>query len=178
MTLKIFSQKRGIRQSDLNVVFRRYLSHPEVYLREFRVRTFDTKNAFLNKSRLMQEIADVVVPSIFFKDFKGLEEPHSVEEISFARFAITSYLFCAQPIQDLIYDFLAILRQKLTLKITAVMFTYNFSEILQVLRDECLDSSAAKIALRSSNPGIAVNADCKCVVFNVLCRHLVICIYI
>ena len=53
-TLKSFANKKRIKQKDLNRVFKRFLSHPEVYLRKFRVRYSDIKGYFLRHTRLMQ----------------------------------------------------------------------------------------------------------------------------
>jgi hypothetical protein len=54
LTLKEFANKRHIRQKELNVVFKRFLSHDEVYLRNFHVRMGDIKSYFRDKSRLFQ----------------------------------------------------------------------------------------------------------------------------
>jgi hypothetical protein len=54
VTLKAFCQKYNVQQIDLIRVFTAFLSHDEVYFREFRVRTVDTKNKFKGQSQLMQ----------------------------------------------------------------------------------------------------------------------------
>lgn len=54
ITLKSFSQRYKIAQKDLVRVFTIYLSHDEVYLREFRIKTMDPRNRFLHQTKLMQ----------------------------------------------------------------------------------------------------------------------------
>jgi hypothetical protein len=52
-TLKLFSQKYRIVQSDINVVFRRFLMYQEVHLLKFHVRTNDVKGKFLLGTKLI-----------------------------------------------------------------------------------------------------------------------------
>jgi endonuclease III len=52
--MKAFCQKYKIKQAHLIVVFQRYLTHDEVYIREFKVRTKDPKMLYLRESRLQQ----------------------------------------------------------------------------------------------------------------------------
>lgn len=51
-TLKVFCNTYDIRQHHLVVVFKSYLSHEEVFLIDFRVRTNDLRRKFLRHSRL------------------------------------------------------------------------------------------------------------------------------
>lgn len=53
-TLQAFCTKHAISQKNLVVVFRMYLSHDEVFLRQFQVRVMDIKTKFLRTSKLMQ----------------------------------------------------------------------------------------------------------------------------
>lgn len=135
-TLKAFCQKYVITQTDLVTVFQKYLSHDEVYLREFRVRTVDPKTKFLQQTKLMQEIADVFIPAMYLVDFKGLELVASSEEVSFARFIITSYIFCLQQMPDFIFLFIAVLRSKLNLSLGAVMPYYSFQQLALLLFED------------------------------------------
>ena len=142
-TLKTFCNKREIHQRHLNALWKRYMSSDEIYIRDFRVRTLDTKDAFLSKSKLYQEISEIYIPSIFMKEFSGLQEGHSMEEVTFPRFVIMSYIFCAQAIPDLIFDFIAILRQRFNLQLGAIMFAFNFEQMVKVLAEE-INSTATK----------------------------------
>jgi hypothetical protein len=157
-TLKEFANKRHIRQKELNLVFQRFLTHEEVYLRKFHVRLNDVKAYFLKRSRLMQELSDVLIPMIYLKEYRGLDLPDTkpgappVDDVSFARFVIMSFIFCAQPIPDLIFDFVAILRRKLNLKLNAVMFYFNFEQIVKVLIEEITPCTTLDVFMRHCNP--------------------------
>ena len=95
-------------------------------------------------------MADSLVPLMFMKEFKGLEPAiPPVEEVSFARFIITSYLFCGQQIPDLIHDFLSLLRQKLTVSIHANLHTYSLDQMLAVMVED-VTPCAATAVLRDS----------------------------
>jgi len=52
--LKSFCNKLDIHQQHLNIVFKKYLVNDEVYLREFRVKTLDSRNMFISQPILMQ----------------------------------------------------------------------------------------------------------------------------
>ena len=51
-TLKVFCNTYDIRQRHLVTVFKCYLSHEEVFIIDFRVRTNDLKRKFLRHTRL------------------------------------------------------------------------------------------------------------------------------
>lgn len=144
-TMKMFCNKRDIHQRHLNALFKRYLGSDQAYIRDFRVRTLDTKDCFADMSKLYQEIAEIYIPTIFQKEYVGLlngtSEGQSMEQVTFPRFLIMSYIFCAQPISDLIFDFIAILRQRFDLKISAIMFAYNFEQMVLVLMEELKPSA-------------------------------------
>lgn len=164
--LESFCHKYHITQKDLSVVFKKFLSHEEVYLRHFRVRTDDAKYNFLLKTRLQQEIVDAIIPLIYMKDFPGLEQPHSHQEVTFPRFVIMSCIFCNQTIPDLIRDFLAVLRQKLQLHVTSTMHYYSFEQIVKVLLEDLKKSAARTVIVRcleelSKNGDIAVLSSIK-----------------
>ena len=152
--LKKICVKKNIEQHHLNHIFNKYLdpeTHPDVYVRQFRVNTAETKNTFLKKERLLQELADLFLPLMYRKDYPQLMKPHSDGEISFARVVIMSYLFCAQCHSDLIYDCLTMMRQRLDLKLHTVLFTFNFMEIIKVLNENSKKSSALEYVLRACN---------------------------
>ncbi len=52
--MKAFCQKYKIKQHQLIIVFQRYLTHDEVYIREFKVRTKDPKLLYLRETKLQQ----------------------------------------------------------------------------------------------------------------------------
>ena len=143
LTLKIFCNRRAIHQRHLNALFNTFIPAEHAYLREFRVRTLDCKERYSDKTKLNQEIAEILIPTIFMKQFRGLQEGHSMEEVTFPRFLIMSFIFCAQPMPDLIFDFISILRQRFDLKLNAIMFAYNFEQMVHVLMEE-LKPSATK----------------------------------
>ena len=152
--LKKLCLKKNIEQFHLNHIFNKYLdpeTHADIFIRQFRVNTSDTKNTFLKKDRLLQELADLFLPLIYMKDYPQLLKPHSDNEISFARFVIMSYIFCAQCHADLIYDSLTMMRQRLDLKLHTVIFTFNFLEIVKVLNENSKKSAALKYVLRACN---------------------------
>ena len=105
--LKAYCNKQKIKQTDLNNLFQIYLTNDEVYLREFRVNTFDTLKRFerANQSLLSFEIADIFIPALFAKPHEVLPTPEGFDEVTFTRFIVIGYIFCAQPVCDLFYDF-------------------------------------------------------------------------
>lgn len=152
--LKSFCQKRDVKTNHLNELFNRYLSperNPEAFIREFRVKTMDTKVTFLKHTRLFQELADIYVPLIYLRDYKGLDKPHSPEEVSFARFMIMSYIFCAQPAADLILDCIILMRNRMKLSLNYALYTFNFHQIVSILTEELKPSEALKYVLKYIN---------------------------
>ena len=147
LTMKIFCNKRGVHQRQLNKLFDRYVPTEHAYIREFRVHTLDCKEEFADMSKVYQEIAEIFIPTIFMKKYRGLLEGHSMEEVTFPRFLIMSFIFCAQPIPDLIFDFISILRQRFDLKLSAVMYAYNMEQMVQVLMEELTPSATKKYLL-------------------------------
>ncbi len=135
-TLKKFCQSRGLHQRHLNKLFKRYLSSEDVFLRDFRVRTLDVKEEIDDMSRLYREVTEIYVPMFYQKDFTGLDKAHSMEEVSFARFVILTYIFLAQPYPDLFFELFCILRQRFNLKTEASMFAYNLEQIVTLLGEE------------------------------------------
>jgi hypothetical protein len=87
---------------------------------------------------------------MFMKEFPGLEPPAPEGDVvTFARFIITSYLFCAAQIPDLIHDFITMLRQKLTLGIHARLHTYSIDQLMKLMVEDLQPSAAAVILVRS-----------------------------
>eukprot|EP01038_Epipyxis_sp_PR26KG_P010920 gene10920-14659_t len=147
-TLKAFCEKHDIKQKDLVVVFKKFLSNDEVYLRGFRVRTVDAKNKFLTETKLMQEIADTIIPSLFLKDtLGGLDPSYSSEEVSFSRFAINSYLFSAQQFPDMVLDFISMLKQRFNVQLKASMFYFNLTQIVTLLTEDLQPTESVRTLL-------------------------------
>ncbi len=149
--LRAFCNKYSIKQIHLITVFQTYLSHEEVYVRKFRIRVNDPKVKFAPFSPLMQELADVFIPSIFLKEFKRLDLPDNPEECTFVRFIIMSYLFGCQPIPDLIYDFFAILRKNLTIHTTALIAVYSFQQVCLLLIEDLQNTGTYKFLKKAIN---------------------------
>lgn len=149
--LKKFCNKRDIKQVDLNAVYKKYLSSEDVFIRDFRVKLIDLKVPFLRQSKLMQELCDCFIPDLFLKKYHGLMDPFSSEEVSFARFIILGYIFIMQAIPDLFLDFLAFLRKRLIVKVTAPMFTFNFQQLIKQLSEETKPSFSLDYVISHSN---------------------------
>lgn len=158
--LKAFCQKHGIRQAHLIVVFQTYLSHDEVYVRKFRVRLTDPKLKFAPFSTLMQELADIFFPSIYLKEFPRLEDVDSNEDVTFTRFIIMSYIFGAQAIPDLFYDFLSILRKNLKIHTTALVAVYSFQQICNLVIEDLKNCGTVKY-LKKAIASLDTNKDFK-----------------
>lgn len=152
--LKEFCERYNINQKDLNRIYAKYLNHDEVYIRQYRVRTVDTKNHFSTMPLALRELADVMLPYIYFKDEKGLPLPEPVvnmEEVTFTRFIVRSYHFLAQPLSDVIFDFFCVIRQNLRLKLRAKLFTFNLKQLVIVLMSELQQSSCKDYLLARVN---------------------------
>jgi hypothetical protein len=150
-TLQKFSKEHYIYQTDLNIVFKRYLSGPDSILRRMRVSINDLKQSFADQILIIREICDVFLPQIFHKDFDGLDPPFAVDEISFARFALLGYLFCAQPFQDVIYDLFSIAKRNLNIKIGTIIYTYNIQQISLLLGEEMVKPASLIYAQKKCN---------------------------
>ncbi|RYG59641.1 hypothetical protein EON64_20035, partial [archaeon] len=92
-------------------------------------------------------MADIFIPAIYLKQFKGLDPVENNEEVSFARFVINSYIFCAQQVPDLLYDFLAILKQKFNVPLSLVIPFFAFQELCKLLFED-LQTCGTLLALR------------------------------
>lgn len=91
-----------------------------------------------------------MVPLIFMKEFAGLEPaPPEGDVVSFARFIITSYMFGASQIPDLIHDFIATLRQKTSMSVTAKLHAYSVDQLMKVMVEDLQPSAAAWILTHS-----------------------------
>jgi hypothetical protein len=134
-TLKKFANENEIYQTDLNRLTLKYLSGPEAQLRDMRVAPNDIKLAFADQSLVLRECADIFIPQIFLKPHPNLNGPYSIEEISFARFTVLGYIFCAQPLQDFIYDFFAISKRNFHLQIISCLYSFNVQQISLLLTE-------------------------------------------
>ena len=65
--LKKFCNSRKIHQRHLNFIFAKYLSGDDIYLRDFRVRALDVKEIFDKKDKIMKEIAEIFIPTMYQK---------------------------------------------------------------------------------------------------------------
>ena len=140
--LKHFAQQNGIAQGDLVVVFKMYLMNDEAFLRNFHVAVKDVKSKFLRHSKLnqvlhyaskrlhyelfllllllisvLQELADIFFPMLYYKDIKRMQPPQNPEEVSFARFLVISYIFGNESMADLIFDFFCLLKRSFKIKV-------------------------------------------------------------
>ena len=150
-SLKSFCNANNIKQTDLNRLFRQYLTSDESLLRHMRVALSDFKLRFLDQITVVREAADVFVPHLFMKESEELDPPFSVEEVSFTRFVITGYRFLAQPIQDYVYDFFAISKGKFSLKLVTSIYTFNIQQLVIVLCEDFKDTPALRYVRRMCN---------------------------
>ena len=146
--LKKFCNSRKIHQRHLNFIFAKYLSGDDIYLRDFRVRALDVKEIFDKKDKIMKEIAEIFIPTMYQKPFKGLEKAHSLYEVSFARFIILTYILCAEPLPDLILNMFAILRQRFNLQPSATIFAYNVEQMVSVFHDALRPTDTSRYLIR------------------------------
>jgi len=127
----------------LNIMIKyRYLTGVDATLRNMRISTTIVKRIFIEFPVLIQEIADVFIPQIFLKEVKGLDQPYSMEEISFARFIVTGYHFCVQSFTDTLFDFFSISKQNYNMKLKFSIFTFNFQQLLRVITEDLLPSAS------------------------------------
>ena len=97
-----------------------------------------------------QEIADGVIPLMFMKEFAGLDPaPLPCDAVSFARFSIMSYIFCAEQIPDAIFGFIKMLKQKLAMTVEASIHSYSLDMLLKVMLEDLRPSAAGAILLES-----------------------------
>jgi hypothetical protein len=135
--LRTFCTKYEIKQIHLITLFHQYLQHEEVYIRNFRVRLDDPKHKYAPFSPLMRELSDVFMPSIFLKEFPRLPlDLMNIEEITFTRLVIMSYLFGASQVPDLIYDFFSILRKNMKIHVSALVSIYSFQQLCILLMED------------------------------------------
>lgn len=70
------------------------------------------------------------------KEFSGLEAMESVEEVSFARFVVMSYILGRQQFPDLVYDFFSIIRRKKHIPLTVVISSSAFQKMMTLLIED------------------------------------------
>ena len=134
--------EKDITQIDLNRVFNKYCTDENAVLRKMRVDLVFFKNLFVEHCQVNKELVDVLVPQVFMRDHEELLPPYSSEEVSFARFMVMGYMFCAQPIQDMIYDLISISRNNPKIQLKAVMYTYNLEQMISILSEDTEKSAA------------------------------------
>jgi hypothetical protein len=147
-TLKKFCNKRGVHQRHLNFLFKKYLSGDDIYLREFRVNAFDLKDQFDSHSKVLRELSEIFFPMIYQRELGGLKKPQSLSEVTFPRFVIITYIFCAQPIPDLILELFAILRQRFNLKLDATIHAYNLEQMVSLFAEHLKSSATLEYMLQ------------------------------
>lgn len=144
LALKKLCNENNIYQTDLDKMFKRYLNDDAAMLRDMKVSLGDLSEKFLGSSVLRQEICMIFIPLIFHKPFIGLIAPSNLAEISFSRFIIMGYIFCVQPLTDVIFDFFSVLKQNFNMKVEFTIFTFNLQQILMVLSEDQKRSAAMK----------------------------------
>jgi hypothetical protein len=149
--LQKFCIEKDITQKDLNRVFNKYCTDENVVLRQMRVDLAMFKNLFVNNSSVNKETVDVLVPQVFMRDHEELMPPHSAEEVSFARFIVMGYMFCAQPVQDMIFDIISISRNNPKIQLKAVLYTYNLQQMITVLSEDTPKSAALDYCLKRAS---------------------------
>ena len=149
--LQKFCLDKGITQIDLNRVFNKYCTDENVLLRQMRVDLSFFKNQFVSHCPVNRETVDVLVPQIFMKDHEDLQPPHSAEQVSFARFIVMGYTFCAQPVQDMVYDVVSMSRNNPKIQLKAVMYTYNLEQMIKVLSEESSPSAALEYCVKRAS---------------------------
>ena len=82
------------------------------------------------------------------------------EAVTFARFAVTSYIFVMSRIPDLMYDFMAILRRRLDIPITVVISAYAYYHLVKLLMEDLKPSGSAAL-IRKYVQSIAEGPDLR-----------------
>jgi len=111
--LKTFCNKRGITQTHLNLMFRRWCTYPNAYLAAYRVRLDDIKEYYLHSGTpaIIMELVGLFFPPCLLREYQALNPAYSHEQFSFARFVINSVIFCALPMPDLICALFSTIKQ-------------------------------------------------------------------
>jgi hypothetical protein len=90
----------------------------------------------------------LLVPAIFIREYQGLDPPYSNEEVSFTRFLIMGYIFCALPIPDLICVLISAIKQspkaKKYLTADTMIPISTYQTIVTLLGEDLEPSAAAK----------------------------------
>ncbi len=86
-----------------------------------------------------------MLPSIYMKPFAGLETMDSADEVSFARFVVMSYIFGLQQFPDLLFDFFAIVRRKLSLQLSVTFGSYSIQQTCLLLVEDLKSSGGASL---------------------------------
>lgn len=110
-SLKTFCNKRGISQTDLNFIFLKHCNYKNASLKDYRVCLDTIRGLFLKEDRVTIEMTGLFLPPILLKEYQGLSPAYSNQEISFARFVINSYIFCALPMPDMISMLFSTIKQ-------------------------------------------------------------------
>lgn len=135
-TLNNLCMREGISQVDLNRVFNRFLTDEAALVRKMRVNAMDISKRFDRSPRVVRDTAAVFFPGVLLRRTAGLAEPHSKEEVSFARFVVTAFAFCAQPPEDLVFDLMSLLRNNTSIETSAQLSAHSLRELVRVLSSD------------------------------------------
>lgn len=150
-SLKKFCIENNIPQTDMNRVFNKFLNNEEAHLRKMRIYLPDVKKHFMQASHINQEIADVFLPQLFYRDMPELDPPRTGDEVSFARFIIIGCILCLQPIQDTIFDFFSINKRNYHLRLNATIYSYNLQKAVTLLNEERQRSATLQYIINKIN---------------------------
>lgn len=109
--LQTFCLKRGITQTQLNLLYRKWCTYPNAYLNTYRVRLDDIKEHYLKERPVIMELLGLFFPPCLLREYQALSPAFSHEQFSFARFVINSVVFCALPVPDLICALFSTIKQ-------------------------------------------------------------------
>jgi hypothetical protein len=145
-SLKTFCNKRGITQTELNLVFRKHCQYKNAHLTGYRVRLEDLKEHFLKETRITMEMLGLFFPPVLLKEYQGLSPPYSHQEFSFARFVINGYIFCSLPMPDLICVLFSTIKQtakaKRNLTVDTKIPLITFHHVVRLLSDDLARTGA------------------------------------
>lgn len=162
--LKKFANKFSISQADLVRVYNKFINEeedeePEKNQNDSSIPTatkvlkmdLDKLRSYFDyESRLQQELFDLFIPSILLKQFNGLDIVKDTKEITFTRFVIMIYLFSAQSIIDLVYDFISILKRNYEINLNLLVPFYPIQQVLLLLLEELPRDSGCRRAIDDS----------------------------
>ena len=166
-SLKTFCNKRGITQTELNLIFRKHCQYKNAHLTSYRVRLEDLKEHFLSDTRITMELVGLFFPPVMLKEYQGLSPSASHEEFSFARFVINGYIFCSLPMPDLICVLFSTIKQtakaKRNLAVSTMIPLITFHHVVRLLSDDLARTGSLGyiLTLFSRHNPTATNTDAE-----------------